>query len=116
VTQNSQFADRGRIAMFPRVQQEAIDHNIQLVSQIKPLAEKRGCTPAQFAVAWVRTMSKRNGLPAIVPIPGASAPERAQENSKGFELDEQEMEAVNKIVDSFEVRGSRYPSGAPVET
>lgn len=89
---------------------------MKLFKEIKPLAEKKGCTPAQFALAWVRGLSNRPGVPTIIPIPGASAPSRAKENSKIIELSEEEINIVNEIVDNFEPKGSRYPVGAHIET
>ncbi|KAI9171340.1 pyridoxine 4-dehydrogenase [Paramyrothecium foliicola] len=104
------------IESWPRFQQEAMDHNLKLVDQVSALAEKKGCTPGQFAIAWVRGMSNRPGLPTIIPIPGSSAPSRAKENSKVVELSEEDIKTINEIIDGFKPSGGRYPNGAPIET
>jgi len=95
--------------MNPRFQPENFDKNMKLVDSVKSMAEKKGCTPAQFAIAWVRTLSKRNGNPEIIPIPGASTEARVLENSKDLRLDDSEMKALDEILKNFKVSGGRYP-------
>ena len=58
--------------MFPRYQQGNFEINIKLVKEIETLAMKKGCTPAQLALGWLVTLSKREDMPEIIPIPGAS--------------------------------------------
>src|SRR5579884_1573427 len=49
----------------PRFVGENFEKNLQLVRYIEELAEKKGCTPAQLALAWVLSQGDD-----IVPIPG----------------------------------------------
>ena len=58
--------------MFPRYQQGNLEINIKLVKEIEALAMRKGCTPAQLALGWLVTLSKREDMPEIIPIPGAS--------------------------------------------
>lgn len=95
--------------MNPRFQPENFEKNMKLVDSVKTMAKKKGCTPAQFAIAWVRTLSKRNGNPEIIPIPGASTEARVLENSKDLRLDDSEMKALDEILKNFKVSGGRYP-------
>lgn len=99
----------------PRFQPENFDVNLQLVEQVKKLAEKKGCTPAQLAVAWVRAVGDRPGMPVVIPIPGGSSPERVAENMRRVDLTAQEWEEINDTLGKFQVSGSRYPAGAPIE-
>ncbi|KAF7546202.1 hypothetical protein G7Z17_g8602 [Cylindrodendrum hubeiense] len=115
-TEASQFKQLGMIGSFPRFQEEALTHNLKLVEQALAQAEKKGCTPAQLAIGWVRGISNRPGMPTIIPIPGATTTARVEENAKLVDLSEEEMKAIDEIVDNFEVSGTRYPKGAPVET
>jgi pyridoxine 4-dehydrogenase len=101
---------------FPRFYPENFKINLQLVKQVEELAQKKGCTPAQLAIGWIRTLSKRPGMPVIIPIPGATTVERVDENSKIVELSEGEMGEIDAILDGFQVRGARYPHGMAVET
>lgn len=112
----SQMKELGIAAFLPRFQKEAFDHNLKLVHQVEALAEKKGCTPAQLAISWVRSLSNRPGLPTIIPIPGATTAARVEENSKFFELSEEELKAIGDMIESFEVSGDRYPTGFPMNT
>jgi aryl-alcohol dehydrogenase-like predicted oxidoreductase len=49
---------------------------LEAVQKLKPLAQQAGCTPAQFALAWV--LREPNVASAIV---GASRPDQLQENA-----------------------------------
>jgi aryl-alcohol dehydrogenase-like predicted oxidoreductase len=50
---------------MPRFEQENFHRNMELVEKIRALAAKKGCTPAQFALAWILAQGDD-----IVPIPG----------------------------------------------
>ncbi|CAG9990576.1 unnamed protein product [Clonostachys byssicola] len=106
----------GIVSHFPRLQGEALEHNLKLLEQVKVLADKKGCTTAQLAIAWVRSVSKRSDTPEIIPIPGATTSQRVQENMKVIDLTEEESKAISSIVDGFEPAGPRYPNGVPTET
>jgi len=93
---------------LPRYHPDVFEHNIQLVKAVETLATARGCTTAQFALAWVRTLSKRNGNPEIIPIPGSTKESRVRENCKDIRLEESEMQAIAEILSKFEVKGGRY--------
>lgn len=112
----SQIKELGVVSFLPRFQKEAFDHNLKLVRQVEALAEMKGCTPAQLAISWVRSLSNRPGLPTIIPIPGATTAARVEENSKFIELSEEELKTIGDMVDSFEVSGDRYPAQIPMNT
>lgn len=95
---------------FPRFSPENFEHNITLVQRVKELAAQRGITPGQFAIAWTRSLSKRPGMPTIIPIPGATSVDRVNENSKLLELTDMEMAAVDQILEKMDVKGARYPA------
>jgi pyridoxine 4-dehydrogenase len=99
----------------PRFQAENFDLNLQLVDQVKKLADKKGCTPAQLAIAWVRAISRRPGMPVIIPIPSGAHPDRVRENTKQVELTDAEYDEITDTLAKFEVKGNRYPTGAPIE-
>ncbi|KAJ4271788.1 hypothetical protein NW762_000494 [Fusarium torreyae] len=115
-TDSSQFKDQGVASAFPRFQPEAFQHNLKLVEQVKAIAEKKGITPAQLAIAWVRGLNGRKGMPTIIPIPGATTTARVEENAKHIPLSEEEMTTLDDLANAFEVSGGRYPDGAPMET
>ncbi len=93
---------------LPRFQPENFAENLKLVDEVKKLAKKKNCTNAQLAIGWVRTISKRPGMPEIIPIPGATTVERVKENSVEVLLDDEEMKEIDEILAKFEVKGTRY--------
>ena len=52
---------------FTRFQPENFKHNFALVEAVKSLAEKKGITPGQLAIAWVASLG-----PHVIPLPGSS--------------------------------------------
>ncbi|KAI1294535.1 aldo/keto reductase [Xylaria venustula] len=101
---------------MPRFQPGNFEKNIELVHQVEELAKKKGCTPAQLAIGWVRALNRRPGMPKIIPIPGATTAERVKENMTVVELTDDEMAAIDKILDTFKPVGRRYPDFVPIET
>ncbi|KAK4226150.1 NADP-dependent oxidoreductase domain-containing protein [Podospora fimiseda] len=92
----------------PRFQPGAFENNLRLVEEVKKLAAKKGCTPGQIAINWVVALGKRPGMPPIIPIPGASSPERAKENAVEIELTEEDLVEIERIVNEFKPVGTRY--------
>ena len=93
---------------FPRFQPEAFEQNLGLVREVDRLAEKKGCTPAQFALAWVKQLSGREGMPVIIPIPGATTEKRVMENMKEVRLDDSDWDEIDAILKKTTVVGDRY--------
>jgi pyridoxine 4-dehydrogenase len=94
---------------FPRFRPENFDKNLQLVHEIQEIAHRKGVTPAQLAIAWVRQLSDRKVLPVFIPIPGASREDRVKQNCEIVELNQEELTEISKVLASFEVLGDRYP-------
>jgi aryl-alcohol dehydrogenase-like predicted oxidoreductase len=65
----------------PRFQGENFQRNLRLVAAIKDLAERKGCTPAQLALAWVLAQGDN-----IVPIPGTKRVEFLEQNIAALDL------------------------------
>ena len=90
----------------PRFQGENFAKNLELVARVEALSKKKGCTPAQLAIAWL--LSRGDD---VVPIPGSTRRERLEENAAAVALsltteDVRELEAV-----AGTVAGERYPEG-----
>lgn len=94
---------------FPRFQPDVFERNLRMVQEVEKLAAKKGCTPGQVAIGWVLALSRRPGMPRIIPIPGASKPERVRENAVEVELSEEDMAELDKIAKEFAPVGTRYP-------
>lgn len=88
----------------PRFQGENYDRNLHLVEEVKAVAEKKGVTAAQVALAWV--LQKGND---IVPIPGTKRRKYLEENvaSASVTLTPQEMQQLDAI-GGEQVSGPRY--------
>jgi pyridoxine 4-dehydrogenase len=96
--------------ILPRFQPENFDNNLKLVRELEKIAMKKKCTPAQLALGWVRSLSKRDGMPEVIPIPGTITVERVMENSVEVDLTEDEMKEIDTVLASCEVIGDRYHS------
>lgn len=99
---------------FPRFHKDNFEINLQLVKKVEEIAKKKGCTPAQLAINWTRALSRRPGMPTIIPIPGATTAARVEENSKLIDIKDEEMAEIDAILSKFIPAGERYP--ATVET
>lgn len=97
---------------MPRFSPENFDTNMKLVHEVEKLAARKGCTPGQAGLAWVKGQSGRKGMPTIVPIPGSTSEERIKENTKDVELSEKEMQEIEEITKQIPLAGARYPAGA----
>ena len=95
--------------MFPRFQREVFDDNLKLVDEVEKVAKRKGCSTAQVAIAWVSAQRKSVGVP-VIPIPGASALSRAEENLSRIELDDDELKEIGKVLEDIEIKGARYPA------
>lgn len=93
---------------LPRYQPDVFDENIKLVHAVEGIAQKKGVTPAQIALGWVLHQSGKQGLPTIIPIPGATTSARVEENLKPATLDEADMKELAEILEKFPITGERY--------
>lgn len=95
---------------WPRFQGQNFYKNLELVSAVERLAEKKGCTASQIAINWVLTLSKRPGMPKIMVIQGSANPHRIKENAVKINLSDEDLSEIDEILQSFVTAGDRYPS------
>lgn len=102
----------GARAMFPRFQGENLEHNQALVAPLQQIADARGITLAQLAIAWVSAQGED-----IVPIVGSRRITQVESmlGAGGVRLDEAELAAIEALVPAGEARGDRYPTAAMAE-
>ncbi|KAI0429238.1 NADP-dependent oxidoreductase domain-containing protein [Xylaria sp. FL1042] len=93
----------------PRFQAENFDANFKLVEKVKEWAAKKGCTPAQFSINWLVALSKRPGMPKIIPIPGAASLDRIKENIHEVKITDEDMDEVDAFLKEFNISGDRMP-------
>ncbi|RDH20599.1 pyridoxal reductase [Aspergillus niger ATCC 13496] len=89
--------------------------NLALVDIINDFAKQRGVTPAQLALAWIRAHSNSGPCGTIIPIPGATAASRVEENCTAVPLAVEEKEQLDAILKSFTVVGERQVVGMSSE-
>lgn len=89
----------------PRFEAENLAANQALVDQVKALAETKGCTAGQIALAWLLAQK-----PWIVPIPGTRRVERIRENvgASTVELSADERTSLDTLTERIGVLGDRY--------
>ena len=90
----------------PRFQGENFDKNLQLVARIEDMAQSRGCTPAQLALAWILARNED-----IVPIPGTKKVARLEENAGALNitLSPDDLAQLDDIAPHGVAAGTRYP-------
>jgi aryl-alcohol dehydrogenase-like predicted oxidoreductase len=90
---------------FPRFSGEALDANLRLVDEIRRLAEDKGCTPGQLALAWVLAQGDD-----VAPIPGTKRIPYLEENLGALDvtLSDDDLKALEDAVPRDAVVGDRY--------
>ena len=93
----------------PRFQGENFQRNLDLVKKVKNLADTKGCTPAQLALAWVLAQGED-----MVPIPGTKRRKYLEENVGALDviLTPDDLAQLDRILPPGAASGSRYPEPA----
>ncbi|GKX51577.1 aldo/keto reductase [Budvicia aquatica] len=89
----------------PRFQGDNFARNLHLVEQVRVLAQDKGCSPAQLALAWVLARGEY-----LVPIPGTRRIKNLQENLGALDviLTDSELAAIEAVFPSDAISGTRY--------
>ncbi|BAC73349.1 aldo/keto reductase [Streptomyces avermitilis] len=109
-TRDRQLAATDFRAFSPRFQGENLDHNLTLVEALRKIAEQKGVSVAQLAIAWVLSRGQRHNTD-IVPLIGARTRERLSEALGALEvtLDDADLNAIEAAVPADSAAGERYP-------
>jgi aryl-alcohol dehydrogenase-like predicted oxidoreductase len=89
----------------PRMSGENVERNRALADKVRELAEAKGCTAAQLALAWV--LSRGND---VVPIPGTKRREYLEQNAAASELElkADELRELDEAFPPDAAAGQRY--------
>jgi aryl-alcohol dehydrogenase-like predicted oxidoreductase len=100
----------------PRFQGEAFEQNLRLVDRVREVADEKGVTATQLALAWVMAQSGRAGNPAVVPIPGTKRVAYLEENAAAADvvLDEGDLRRLDEAAPVGAAVGDRYPDMSTV--
>lgn len=90
---------------IPRFSPEARQHNQAVVDLLASIAQRKGATPGQIALAWLLAQK-----PWIVPIPGTRKLHRLEENigAADIELSTDELAEIEGAASKIQVQGGRY--------
>ncbi|GLY02300.1 MULTISPECIES: aldo/keto reductase [Actinoplanes] len=93
--------------MTPRFSAENVDHNLSLVEALRRVADAKGATVAQLAIAWVAAQGAD-----VVPLVGARTRERLSEALPALDLTltADDLAEIEKAVPAGAARGDRYPT------
>jgi aryl-alcohol dehydrogenase-like predicted oxidoreductase len=91
---------------LPRFQGGNLERNLELAERVRELAERRGATPAQLALAWVLAQGDD-----VVPIPGTKRRAYLEDNAAAdaLALDEADLAALDAAFPPGAAAGDRYP-------
>ena len=89
----------------PRFKGDNFSQNLKIVAAVKEMADKKGVTPAQLALAWLLAQGEN-----IVPIPGTRKISRLEENlgSLDITLENSDVDTLNEIAPIGVTAGDRY--------
>ena len=90
--------------MVPRFQEASAAHNVAIADAVREFARRKGCTPAQIAIAWVMAQGED-----ILPIPGMKTRAHLKDNLGALEveLSSEELEQIARQIDALAVQGER---------
>jgi aryl-alcohol dehydrogenase-like predicted oxidoreductase len=90
----------------PRFQGENFERNIALVRRVAKIAEEKGCTPSQLALAWVLAQGTD-----VIPIPGTKRRGYLEQNVSAVDiaLTKDDLRRLDEAAPRDSVSGSRYP-------
>jgi len=94
---------------MPRFQGDNLARNLSLVERFAELADARGCTRGQLALAWLLAQGDH-----IVPIPGTKRVQYLEENAAAadIELSADELRRIDALFAAENIAGERYaPTG-----
>ena len=97
--------DSRRSGRFPRFREENLRRNLELVERVREVAEEKGVTPGQLALAWVLAQGEE-----IVPIPGTKRRSYLEENAAatGVRLTPEELARIDAVAPVGAGAGDRY--------
>jgi aryl-alcohol dehydrogenase-like predicted oxidoreductase len=109
----------------PRFQGENFARNLELVDRVREIADEKGVTATQLALAWVMAQSDRGGSPAggggagkpvIVPIPGTKRVAYLEENAAAADvrLTDDDLRRLDEAAPVGATAGDRYPDMSSV--
>lgn len=109
IDENTKFDPTDFRNSVPRFSPEARKANMALVDVVKSVADRKGATPAQVALAWLLAQK-----PWIAPIPGTTKLHRLEENlgAIALNLTADDLAEINTDASKVQIQGERLPEAA----
>jgi aryl-alcohol dehydrogenase-like predicted oxidoreductase len=94
-----------RLARMPRFQQGNVEQNLRLVEALRQIGNEKGATPAQLALAWVRSRGDD-----ILPVIGARKRDQLKESLDALDLNlaAEDLARIDAAVSPDLTAGTRY--------
>ncbi len=91
---------------LPRFAEGNFERNLAIVEALRKLAEAKGVTAGQLALAWVQAQGED-----VVPIPGTKRRKYLEENvaAASLELTAEDLAAIEAAAPANAIAGERYP-------
>ena len=95
----------------PRFLGDNFAKNLELVDRVREIADDKGVTASQLALAWVLSRGED-----VVPIPGTTRVENLEENVGALQvsLDDKDLARLDEVLPVGATAGDRYPDMSPV--
>ncbi len=97
--------DDVRRERFPRFSEENFQKNVELAERVREIADEKGATPGQLALAWLLCQGDD-----LVPIPGTKRRERVEENAAAADvtLTDEDLRRIEEAIPRGSAAGGRY--------
>lgn len=94
----------------PRFQGANFQKNLELVERVREIADTKGVTPAQLALAWLMAQG-------VVPIPGTKRRQKLEENvaAAAITLTRDDLQRIDEAAPKGAASGARYEDMTSVE-
>ncbi len=110
ITSRDQLGEDDFRATHPRFQEDTLPANLRLVEAVRAMADDKGVTAAQLALAWVLAKG-----PDVVPIPGTKRRRYLEDNVAAAEVDltTEDLARLEEIAPPGVAIGGRYRNQPP---
>jgi aryl-alcohol dehydrogenase-like predicted oxidoreductase len=107
------FDDNDFRKHHPRFQGENFQRNLDLVEKVKQIADEKGVTPGQLALAWVLAQGED-----IVPIPGTTRVAHLEENVAALEIEltADDLARLDEVAPKGVAAGDRYANMSSIDS
>jgi aryl-alcohol dehydrogenase-like predicted oxidoreductase len=105
ISEDTQFEGNDVRNVLPRFEAQARQANLAVVALLGEIADAKGATRAQVALAWLLVQK-----PWIAPIPGTTKLHRLEENigADAIELTKEDLHRIEEAITRVQIQGDRY--------